>query len=73
MLCTASPNDKTANYPGPTYYYVYDPTTNVFTEQSVSPLDAGLTNPCYVGRMLQLPTGQVLYTNSAFTKGGVLQ
>lgn len=63
ILCTASPKDTTSSYPGPTYYYVYDPTANKFTKQPASPTDTGASLPCYYGRMLQLPTGQVLYTN----------
>jgi hypothetical protein len=49
------------NYNGPTSFYEYDPVANSWTSVS-SP---SFTGPPYIGRMLTLPSGDILYSNSA--------
>ncbi len=61
-LCVGSPTPP-CNYPGPTTFFEYDPQTNLASVVT-SPSNNG--GPCYVGRFLLLPTGQVLFSaNSA--------
>jgi hypothetical protein len=55
VLCAVGPR----SYNGPTALYEFDPVTNAFTSVA-SPTFSG---PPYVGRMLMLPNGQVLWSN----------
>jgi hypothetical protein len=63
VLCVAGPVDGVSgNYLTPTYFFEYDPAANSLT---------AITNPSnsgyepYHGRMLLLPTGQVLFANDS--------
>ena len=60
LLC-ASPGPP-CQYPPPTTFFEYDPSSNSVT-RIVSPTNVG--GPCYNGRMLLLPSGQVLFANSS--------
>lgn len=55
VLCTASPASDTT-YPGPTSFFEYD---GVSLNAVGAPNNAG--GACYHGRMLVVPTGQVLF------------
>ena len=62
VLCVGSPAPP-CKFPGPTTFFEYDPSTNLASVVT-SPSNNG--NPCYAGRFLLLPTGQVLFSaNSA--------
>ena len=64
ILLTVSPTPTNANhFPSPTKYYEYDYTTNTFTQ--VGAPGGGMTtaNACYIGNMLVLPDGNVLFCN----------
>jgi hypothetical protein len=50
------------NYGSPTSFFEYDPTTNALTRVTSPP---GFTGPAFVNRMLMLPSGDVLVTNSS--------
>jgi hypothetical protein len=50
------------NYKGPSSFFEYDPSTNAFTSIS-APNSTDASDPCYVFRMLVLPTGQVLFSD----------
>jgi hypothetical protein len=58
VLCVGSPSPP-CNYPGPTTFFEYDPQTNLASVVT-SPSNNG--GPCYQGRFLLLPTGQVLFS-----------
>jgi len=63
VLLTASPSPP-CNYPGPTTFFQYNPATNQ------APITTGPTNngsPCFQGRFLLLPSGEVLYSNQSST------
>lgn len=57
VLLIGSPTPP-CSYPGPTTFFEYDPATNTAT-QITNPANSG--NPAFQGRMLLLPTGQVLF------------
>lgn len=59
VLLTASPGPP-CNNPAPTTFFEYDPSTNQATIVG-SPVNGG--QPCYKGRLLLLPNGQVLFTS----------
>ena len=59
VLCVGSPANP-CDYPAPTFFFEYDPTTNSLT-QVLSPTNSD--GPCYTGRTLLLPSGQVLFAN----------
>ena len=72
VLCAASPGPACSiladDYNGPTNFFEYDYTTNTATAitsnvagGTMTPPNAG--QPCYTGRFLLLPTGQVLFAN----------
>ncbi len=63
ILLTASPSPP-CNYPGPTTFFLYDPATNKATI-STAPSNNGA--PCFEGRFLLLPSGEVLYSNQSGT------
>ena len=61
VLCAASPGPQ-CKYPGPTHFAEYDPDANVFLPVPDPPNNG---NPVYYGRLLLLPTGEVLFSNSS--------
>lgn len=61
VLLVGSPTNP-CNYPGPTTFIEYDPSTNLATVITASGNAGGAA---YTGRMLLLPTGQVLYSNGS--------
>jgi hypothetical protein len=52
----------TPNFSGPSSFYEFDPITNSLSAVLNPPTSGG---PAFVGRMLLLPTGQVLFTNGS--------
>lgn len=65
VLCALGPVDGVGgNYLSPTYFYEFDPGSSTFTAITNPSNSAG---PPYVGRMLLLPTGQVLFANGSTT------
>ncbi|HEY1934809.1 MAG TPA: hypothetical protein VGG99_22620 [Acetobacteraceae bacterium] len=62
VLCVAGPVDGTANtYAGPTIFFEFDLTANALTRLPSQPANAG--GAPYEGRMLLLPTGEVVFAN----------
>jgi hypothetical protein len=61
VLCAASPGPQ-CKYLGPTHFAEYDPDANVFLPVPDPPNNG---NPVYYGRLLLLPTGEVLFSNSS--------
>lgn len=61
VLCAGSPGDPCA-YPGPTFFFEYDPATNAL---SLIPSPSNGDRAVYYGRMLLLPTGEVLFSNGS--------
>ncbi|PAU56672.1 hypothetical protein BZL41_19865 [Pseudomonas sp. PIC25] len=59
VLFTVGPITVPATFQAPTFFFEYDPDAN-----TISPVPAAATSSSvpYWGRMLMLPTGQVLYT-----------
>jgi hypothetical protein len=49
---------------GPTSIFEFDPTTNTYTNVTPASSIISMTGPSYICRMLALPNGQVLLTNS---------
>lgn len=65
ILCAVSPLPTSANhFPAPTSFYEFDPVANAFTQIS-GPTGSTINNPTYVMRMLDLPDGTVLFTQSS--------
>ena len=65
MLCIASPVDGVAgNFLSPTYWFEYNPTTNVMTQ---IPSPANSAGPAYTARVVTLPNGQVMFTQGINT------
>lgn len=60
VLCTGSTGP--ACYKGPTVFLEYDPKTNTAV---IVAGPANSAEPCYRGRLLLLPTGQVLYSDNS--------
>jgi hypothetical protein len=61
VLCTAGPVDGVGgDYLSPTYFFEFNPTTNTLAATANPPTAGG---PPYVGRLLLLPTGQVLFAS----------
>ncbi len=63
-LIVAGPITTPATFKAPTYFFEFDPTSDSF-DQVPSPANA--TKEPYTGRMMVLPTGQVLFTNGTKT------
>ncbi len=63
VLLAASPSPP-CNFPGPTVFFEYDPTKN---SVALVPLPANSAGPCFFGRMLVIPTGQVLFSSHSST------
>lgn len=59
VLFTASPITNPASFQAPTFAFEYDPVDNVITNVPV-PTPSNID--CYLGRMLILPNGQIIYT-----------
>ncbi len=63
VLCVAGPVDNVSgDYLSPTYFFEFNPATNTIAAISNPPTNGG---PPYVGRLLLLPTGQVLFANGS--------
>jgi hypothetical protein len=62
VLLIASPAGEGGSYPGPTHFFEFDPEANTMTAVT-DPANAG--GPCFTGRMMLLPTGQVLFTSGS--------
>jgi hypothetical protein len=62
VLCTAAPAGEGGSYPSGTRFFEYD---GSHLNEITGPVNA--TGPAYVGRMLLLPTGQVLYADGSKT------
>jgi hypothetical protein len=61
VLCAVGPVDGVSgNYLTPTSFYEFNPASNALTAAANPPTNGG---PPYVGRMLLLPTGQVMFAN----------
>ncbi len=63
VLLTASPSPP-CSYPSPTTFFLYNPSTNK------APITPGPSNngaACFQGRLLLLPSGEVLYSNQSST------
>jgi hypothetical protein len=59
VLLVASPQGEGGDYPSPTHFSEFDPGSMTITAIPDPPNNGG---PCYTGRMMLLPTGQVLFT-----------
>jgi hypothetical protein len=59
VLFSASPITSPASFQSPTFFFEYDPIANSMTDVS-EPSVSG--SPCYLGRLLVLPNGEVLYS-----------
>jgi len=63
VLCVAGPVDGTSgSYLSPTYFFEFDPAASTIT---AAPRPPNSANAPFNGRMLLLPTGQVLYASGA--------
>lgn len=61
VLCVAGPVDNVSgDYKSPTYFFEFNPATNTIAAIANPPTNGGAP---YVGRLLLLPTGQVLFAN----------
>lgn len=66
VLCVAGPVDGVGgNYLPPTYFFEFRPATNSFVMVTSPPNSGGIP---FEGRMLLLPTGQVLFGSGAFNQ-----
>ena len=64
ILLSVSPTPTSANhFPSPTKYYEFDYTTNTFTAVGAPGGGTSTANACYIGNMLDLPDGTVLFCN----------
>ena len=63
VLLTGSPAPP-CSFPGPTSFFEYDPTTNLLTQVN-APSNSG--QPCFKGRFLLLPSGDVLFSDQGST------
>jgi hypothetical protein len=63
VFCVAGPVDGTSgNYLSPTYFFEFDPVSGQLARVPDPPNSSGAP---YVGRMLLLPSGQVLFANGS--------
>jgi hypothetical protein len=66
VLFAAGPITSPATFQSPTFFFEYDPITNTISAAPASnPINSN--GVPYFGRMLMLPTGQVLYTHGTTT------
>ena len=66
VLFSAGPITVPATFQSPTFFFEYDPVTNSISAAPASnPINSN--GVPYFGRMLMLPTGQVLYTHGTTT------
>jgi len=65
VFFSAGPVTTPASFSPPSTFFEFDPATNTITKVGSSVNAA--TQRCFVGRMLMLPTGQVLYTSCQAT------
>ncbi len=64
ILLSVSPTPTSANhFPSPTAYYEFDYTTNTFTAVGAPGGGTTTANACYIGNMVDLPDGTVLFAN----------
>jgi hypothetical protein len=63
VLLAGSPGPP-CNFPAPTFFFEYDPSSNTAPLVS-SPSNA--SGPCYTGRLLTVPTGKVLFSSHSGT------
>ncbi len=59
ILFTSSPRTNPASFQAPTFFFEYDPVANTISNITAASVS---NTQCYLGRMLILPTGQVLYS-----------
>jgi hypothetical protein len=63
VLCAVGPVDgRAGTFSGPTYFYEYDPAAGTLSAVPNTPNNG---NAPFNGRMLLLPTGQILYANGS--------
>lgn len=63
MMILAGPVDGVAgNFLAPTYFFEFNPTTNTMAQVTSAPSSA---DPPYVGRVLTMPNGQMLFSHGA--------
>jgi hypothetical protein len=63
VLCAVGPvNGVGGDYLSPTYFFEFDPVSSTLTSVPVPPTNGG---PPFVGRMLLLPSGEVLFANGS--------
>jgi hypothetical protein len=72
VLFSVCPITVPATFGSPSYFFEYDPAANAIDPVAAPGTSNGV---CYAGRMLVLPTGQVLYSNGTnqveiYTPGG---
>lgn len=72
VLFSSSPITSPASFQSPTFFFEYDPVANTIANVP-APVTSG--SPCYLGRLLILPNGQILYsyysaTVSIYTPSG---
>ena len=72
VLFSSSPITNPASFQSPTFFFEYDPVANTISNV---PAPATSASPCYLGRLLVLPNGQILYsyysaTVSLYTPSG---
>ncbi|MHB8260153.1 MAG: T9SS type A sorting domain-containing protein [Bacteroidia bacterium] len=68
ILCPLSQQSITGNmYPHPTTYYEFDYLTNTFTQITAPNGDTAVDIPSYDTHLLNLPNGQVLYSDGGST------
>ncbi len=75
VLLIASPPGEGGSYPGPTHFFEFDPEAMTMTAVADPPNAGG---PCFTGRMMLLPSGQVLFTSGSaaahvYTPDGVFE
>lgn len=59
VLFSSSPITNPASFQSPTFFFEYDPLANNLTNVPAPSTSGG---PCYVGRLMVLPNGQILYS-----------
>jgi hypothetical protein len=64
VLFSSSPRTTPASFQAPSFFFEYDPVANTISNV-VAPTNSN--TKCYLGRLLILPTGQVLYSSYSTT------